>query len=141
MCLRINDIAVNVAESDIEVYKVACRLKGSDKLVSPYWMFPYEVGESYSSKLEVLEDYIIVDDSAYSLAVEAGIHTLANKEDAVKYIRSYTATLYDSVILRCVIPKGSEYYKGTWYYSINQQPTVAVDSYASDALKVMEIVR
>ena len=72
--------------------------------------------------------------------VERGLHSFASLEDAKKF--AYSDMRIDThVVLRCVIPAGSEYYTGLWAYKNYMFGRgFLVDSYASSTLKVIEEV-
>lgn len=75
--------------------------------------FPVEIGETYHSLLKKSE----ID------LVDEGLHS---------YVRLMDAPLYGGeCIVRCLIPKGSRYYEGTF---------CGLRSYASDTLTYVEIV-
>lgn len=82
--------------------------------------------------------------------VEEGLHTFANREDAMAYIVSkhYLTKIMDKSIVykivRCIIPKGSSYYKGFWPYSAPADSCASVDiavvSYASSQLIALDAI-
>ena len=76
-----------------------------------YQGFKVKMGETYTSDLEKISDYI-----------EKGLHSFETMEDA-KYL--------SHVVAKCIIPKGSKYYKGTFLGDI---------SYASDRLTYLKII-
>jgi len=164
-----------VAESDIEVYKVLLKNSDPIyelKLVSPYQACLYEIGETYfsnflpDSKLlsKVVDDWDSYPNVPKDLAqlmpsevfddtiglVEYGIHTFKNVEDAKTLIQSGNIQLDDGfdtkiIIVKCIIPKGSLYYFGSWI--LHPYPWVAessiikrMDSYCSKNLKIIEII-
>ena len=77
-----------------------------------YQGFKVEIGETYTSELEKIDD-----------SIEKGLHSFETMEDA-KYL--------SHIVAKCIIPKGSKYYKGTFLGDI---------SYASDRLTYIEIIK
>lgn len=82
--------------------------------ITPYRRFPIIIGETYDSILEKNPKYI-----------NKGIHSFKNIKDAKN-----DADLYN-VIVKCIIPKDSKYYKGIFNNVV---------SYASNKLKYVEII-
>ena len=77
-----------------------------------YQGFKVEMGETYTSELEKIDD-----------SIEKGLHSFETMEGAksVSYI-----------VAKCIIPKGSRYYEGIFNRDV---------SYASDKLTYIEIVK
>lgn len=80
--------------------------------VTPYRRMPIEIGETYHSQLERNDG-----------EVEVGLHSFASAEDAKND--------GGGIVVKCVIPKGSKYYIGTYHDNV---------SYASDTLKYVEVI-
>ena len=83
------------------------------KIITPYRHFPIEVGKTYNSELIKRDNYI-----------HQGLHSFKNLDDAKKFS-------VVKICAECIIPKGSEYYKGKfgdW------------DAYASDKLTYVKII-
>ena len=83
------------------------------KIVTPYKVFPIEVGKTYDSKLIKKGEY-----------VHQGLHSYKNLDEA----KNSHAKLY----AECIIPKGSTYYEGKF---------IDYDSYASDKLTYVKIIK
>jgi hypothetical protein len=87
-------------------------------LVTMYREVVIELGEIYTSNLEVLlpsqESYRRTKD------IEIGLHSYVNKLTALYYSKAYL-NLY---MVKCIIPKGSTYYEGTF----NDYPSIASDT-------------
>lgn len=92
-----------------------------DNYYTPYRNCVVEIGETYSSKL-------ILEGTRKCAFVDVGIHSFKFKDDAV-----YDAYSFDTAfkIIKCIIPKGSEYFIGTFY---------GIPSYASNTLTYLEII-
>ena len=82
------------------------------KIQTPYRDFIVEIGKTYDS--------VLVKNNGY---VHAGLHSYKDPIDAKKY--DY------GIYAECIIPKGSEYYEGTFW---------DMDSYASDKLTYVKII-
>ena len=86
--------------------------------VTPYRDTIINIGETYKSKLRKFITPI-------GYTIEEGLHSFTRVEDA-----------YNDgcgIIVKCIIPKGSKYYKGVFGYE-------SVPSYASDCITYVEIV-
>lgn len=83
-----------------------------------------EIGNTYTSSLsrdnDLLKSYI-----------ETGLHAFVCEKDVSKYLKRSHENKRYAVIVKCLIPKGSKYYVGTFY---------GYKSYASDTLKYLEIL-
>jgi hypothetical protein len=87
----------------------------SGGLVTPYRNYPVVIGETYQS------DLVVVDDRGIGNEVEVGLHSFKHESDCKKF---------DLVLVKCIIPKGSEYYEGFFK---------DYESYASNQLKYVEV--
>ena len=157
MCLyTVIDAKPDVAESDIEVYKVVKRALDG-RLIAPYQKTEYVIGESYTSEFSFDRDVICnFDEECVRFkdygnsfknhatgveemivgTVERGLHSFASLEEA-KAFRDVSYRSDNHVVLRCVA--GSENFKGIWPYQNHFfGPVCVVDSYASNSLKVIE---
>ena len=130
MCLRLKSkkTKVCIAKEDIICYKFLIRSVYDDNGVyrTPYKNFPITIGSEYTSELN--KDEFLVD---------MGLHTFKNLEDTRK--RASLNTYY--TICKCLIPKGSRYYKGTFNTFDNHWNDVWFESYASDRLIYLEIIK
>ena len=132
---------------------------------SPFQGMQYHIGAEYESNVvkDTLDVYdnprfsglmdIAVaradSDEVFDVGrVEEGLHSFQSYDDAVRFIHyRLTRSLFGGptnpirnyAVLRCVIPAGSEYYKGVWPYGVFNMNYV--DSYASSALKVIEEIK
>lgn len=84
-----------------------------------YQYAPISLGETYKSKILVFRG-----------TITRAIHSYVKKEDAI--LREKDRDVY---IIKCIIPKGSRYYKGTF----NHIPAIASDTiiYGKKAYKTM----
>ena len=81
---------------------------------TPYQKAKVKIGETYTSKLIKAYD-----------SIGKGLHSFESIDTARKNSN-------DDIVAKCIIPKGSEYYKGTFNDNI---------SYASDTLTYVEIIK
>lgn len=123
MCLE-NLSEVKKAEKDICCYKVIedhrnlTKSQYQGKLITIYRCFEIEIGKTYTSRFSYNSDG----------DVEKGLHSYCSYEQAVDYANKWG---WDATrIVKCVIPKGSKYYRGKF----NSR-----SSYASTRLKYVEI--
>lgn len=89
-------------------------LPKKDYYVTPYRYADAEIGKTYTSELE----NPIYND------INIGIHSFCDLQDA----KNDGGDVY----VKCIIPKGSEYYVGTFTHC---------SSYASNAIKYLELVK
>lgn len=80
------------------------------RLETPYRGFPVEIDNTYTSILNKISN-----------VVEEGLHSYCNLE-----------SIEGEIVARCIIPKGSKYYKGIFE---------GYQSYASDTLKYVELIK
>lgn len=134
MCLDLQrGYSSMVADEDIICYKVIFNYCGCSKYRTFYQISMIELGEKYHSKLELYTD----GDTFDGHSIEMGLHTFCNLKDTKSFVRSKAGqyTNRDIVIAKCIIPKGSTYYKG-----IFRVRNKNIESYASDTLQYEEIV-
>ena len=115
MCLQTNWKEPKVAEKDILVYKLF--EKGNEKIVqSPYNYFNYTINKLYKTKIEETDDTSSFDEVAQMYlknisrngvkSIGRGFHSIKSK----KRVIDSGETEY--ICLKCIIPKGSLYYRG-----------------------------
>ena len=130
MCLDLNSAndKRHTAEEDIVVYKFLRYYVDEtyEEYTTPYQNKPVEIGSEYTSDLSGFDDKIIF-----------GLHSFANLEDAISRA-SVTCDLGIWVVCKCLIPKGSRYYKGT--FKIYKPTQKNVESFASNRLRYLEII-
>lgn len=109
MCLTIKQNAKErIAKRDIIVYKWLEEDEILKSLRTPYRLQPIKIDKTYESDLLLLFNNNIIT---------VGLHSFERKMDAVKDIMM-TAFGFNPIIVRCIIPKGSKYYKGVFYNKI-----------------------
>lgn len=122
-----------VAEDDIVCYKVLFNYiyelgnKTDNPLLTYYQFFPVEMGKEYSSKL------VMIDEN-----VEIGLHSFCTDLEAKHFVhrKSAFAVNINLYVVKCVIPKGSKYYHGSFFSMLGD-----FNSYASDTLRYEEIIK
>ena len=107
MCLWTKNAVKKIADKDIVCYKVICKV-GNDYLTI-YQRTPIELGKTYTDN-ELIHmgkgnDVYYIGQGVY--------HTFKKYKDAVVFLREHFL-FTNRVIVRCVIPKGTEYYEGTF---------------------------
>lgn len=131
MCtyLRDTELDVQIAENDIEVYKIV-KIKHY-KWYAPCMDVPYETKE-LSSKLGTPKKlkYDLVESNYHTTNV--GLYSYAYKIDAVHAVSKIIGAYKDEalVVVKAIIPKNSSYYRST----------VDDDIYVSDHLNLGEII-
>jgi hypothetical protein len=106
MCLTIKrNQKAKIAEEDIIVYKQITRIKDHPRTyLSFYRKASVILGKTYISGL-TKEDYD---------GVSEGLHSFESMERTIEDIKESPEYPNQGVIVRCIIPKGSKYYKGTF---------------------------
>lgn len=136
-----------VAEEDIVCYKVLfttavmladrvlkklCESYDADEdaeYMSPYRYAPYDIGKEYTSELDDVWPI-----HAHSGMVSKGLHTFVDYYEAVHRMNDSGGRHRGAVLVKCRIPKGAMYYKGT--YGIFKRSS----SYASDRLILDHVI-
>lgn len=132
MCLTLEKNAKRlVADKDIICYKyIAEHLKDyfdlKGKLVTPYMDSVVKIGQTYNSKLIKIVDEFEDDE------VEIGIHSFVNQKDCELDVMTILESDKKYRVVSCTIPKGSEYYVGTFCH---------LDCYASTSLKYNKVLK
>lgn len=126
MCLYSLNIMPKVAEEDIEVYKVL-KLKANGKYYAPfmndsrYTSYTYHKGVNEPEKLFDPKykyehaPYCCFGNIYYEVS-RGWLHAYRREEDAKQYVRYNPPTGYElaagikKVVVKMIIPKGSEYY-------------------------------
>ena len=131
-----NKIEKAVAERDITCYKVFYQKRGYKAIVTPFRQFRMYLKRLYTTKdcdcpYAVGKQYI----------VEGGcFHSFKSRQGANGFIKSqkkYDGTKgFYLVAVKCIIPKGSAYYTGTFYGSQGDYK-----AYASTRIQPIEIVK
>ena len=120
MCLNISNKFSQplIATEDICCYKLLeVDICDSETYVTPYRNMPVKIGCTYTSELSFNKHGNI----------EKGLH-------AYKYLSDveYLCIFRYEVVVKCLIPKGSRYYRGTFSFD---------ESLASDQLTYVEIIK
>lgn len=124
MCLTVKSSAPRqVAQEDIVTYKVAFRYKHENQFRAPYRdSYKYTLDTVMEAKL----DTVHYDDYDERFVVSRGFHSLKSFFDAEKLADDFNNQLSafkvhglrqhfeKYYIMKSVIPKGSEYYEGTF---------------------------
>ena len=128
MCLTTFTKYSSKATKDIVCYKYLIKRTGSNHLESPYTYFHWDIGKEYTA-----------DRSAPRLVpgnIKDGyFHSYEYKEAAEYRAEEYRHARYGIAeyrIVKCIIPKGSRYYKGIH--------TGGEDGYASKKIKIVEVL-
>lgn len=134
MCLVVSKLAYKrVALKDITVYKQISSFEDEDNVyyVTPYRHAEINIGETYDS-----------DITKYGRNVERGLHSFVNITDCFDNSRWVDKSFYSSsqrkvievkpVLVECVIPRGSRYYKGKFD---------GRESYTSNKLRYVRILK
>lgn len=103
MCLITNNTRKYIAEKDIVCYKI---VNIRDTEIISYWYgFPYELNKKYT--IQVLRPIFMKNDD---IRIEEGFHSYRNLDIAKGYVYCSMLNLLPEIIVKCIVPKGSEYY-------------------------------
>ena len=119
MCLISNSDRPYVADRDLTCYKVYILINNRHK--SPYQRADMpKIGELTTTSLQKPGSFII----------EKGFHSFVSFIDAVNEVRLITTIYsYETYIFKCVIPKGTKYYEGSFN---------CIPSYCSESIIIEE---
>lgn len=113
------------SKKDIICYKHLIRNEETNSLCTTYKHMPVSIGGTYTSKL-VKGQY-----NKREFMIEEGLHSFAALKSAMKDAEDNKSWLNRAVIVKCIIPKNSAYYKGTQFH---------LKGYASDWIKIVEVL-
>lgn len=115
-----DELSHYVAEADIECFKVLFHSRVSNGYYSPYQLHKYDFGELYKHDLSDLD--VVVMDMSHAIYGNV-FHSYINFQDALKELNKVVchAILRGIVntphIVRCVIPKGTIYWKNSTQFA------------------------
>jgi len=134
MCLQTNWEQAKIAKTDIIVYKILSCV--SKKYLTPYRNARVEIGKTYESDLDEPQLKFYIGNS-FERIVKVSLHSFANKKSiiAAQTKESGITWFGKRVLVKCVIPKGSEYVKGKF-----SSLTADHNSYTSNQLQYLEII-
>ena len=122
MCLITNTPVPSIAEQDIECYKVYVK-SYNDSRVSPYRRCPMpNINELVTTELQ----------SPVNLRVDLGFHSFSYFSDAEFVAERFARTKKSSCVVKCIIPKGTEYYLGKFGFD---------EAYCSESIILKEIIK
>ena len=101
MCLLTNNLYKYIAEKDIICYKIVY-LQGKE-IISFWYDFPYELNRKYTT--QVLQPIPMPNGD---ISIEKGFHSYRNLDTAKGDV--WLSLMESLVIIKCIVPKGSEYY-------------------------------
>ena len=130
MCLKVGlEDKPKIAKSDIICYKLVRKPANTDKyFYTVYRDSKVSVGKKYKSRISFHNNY-------YHKFIDRGLHTITNLKDVKKLkTAEYKTYNYDFVIIKCIIPKGSNYFVGRFVKHDRFR------SYASNCLYYQEII-
>jgi len=122
MCLN-NISKKKIATKDIICYKILTRY--NNKFYTYYRYKRIKIGSEYYSQILLMYNRL-----RKQYCIEKGLHSFKFKKDAMNYLKYF---LNYSIVAKCVIPKGSIYYTGTFDY--------VRYAYASNKIKYLNITK
>jgi hypothetical protein len=140
MCLYCWRKNPKIAKKDIVCYKVLLHL-GEGAYITPYAERRLTLAEKRgqvdfvaNGNKSIAKNLIGLDRWYYRYKVNKGyIHTFKNRKDAVEEMIDWRTTCKKTpYVFKCIIPKGTEYYKGT-FGDVSK-------SYCSDKIRIIEKV-
>lgn len=135
MCLYLKNDKKIVAKSDITCYKVV--KDWDDMLVTYFQCSQIEIGKTYDSYLKL---EMCFDRGGYDFEVNYGIHSFTNLREVKKFVnlKSQRRKQIKIVVVKCVIPKGSSYYRGIFSSNRYDYKSIASNSikYCEEIMRV-----
>ena len=138
MCLVMPELNIGTACKDITCYKLFYKQKGYKRLSTIFQSYPMTIGKTYKIKPSEYPVYSNGTCAAKNLKqyyIEKGcFHSFKTIQGARAYLKKIEKN-YDPcyVIVKCVVPTGSEYYEGEF--------DAHYKSYASTRIQPIEIVK
>ena len=115
MCLEFRQYIIRKARRNITCYKI-CKFKGLNTVESLLQNYSYNIGRE-----EIIDDFLMEDIVFLNTYVKnIGFHSYKYKYCLRKYFNKhieyhYRHFAYDTkCIVKCIIPKGSLYFKGKY---------------------------
>ena len=107
MCTYLNEVKLETAEEDIEVFKIV--KKDGDKLIAPFQNTEYPSNEIES---EVVVEYEDLNGDTLN-KISKGIHSYVSETYAT-YVLNTMADYCNGIFIlyKAIIPKGSSFYRG-----------------------------
>lgn len=124
-----DELSHHVAEEDIKCFKVLFRRGVSNNCYSPYQLHKYIFGELYKNDLSDSE--VEVMDLSHTIYGNA-FHSFINIQDAQEELDNITriaicrGIINVPYIIRCVIPKGTIYWKNHYQFASESIKAVGV---------------
>jgi hypothetical protein len=138
MCLSIKEKSCKqTAKKDIVCYKFLEQRFDCDMYqkclfatITPFMFKEIVIGNTYASELK--REVIPSERGLIKLdRVEIGLHSMTSKQDCIETASHWVNEGRNQLIVRCIIPKGSQYYVGTYQ---------SLKSYASTEIQYVEVV-
>ena len=107
MCLTLKSehTLPRIALRNIVVYKFLLKVTYKENYITPYWKIDVMIPGTVTSKIGRLFD-----------RVDEGIHSFLHKKDvktsSVNFLEHIADKTDSTVLVKCIIPFGSTYYKG-----------------------------
>ena len=139
MCTYFNSNKRSIANEDITVYKVCCKIHHYDftyeyrRVYSAFFHGkPYDFGEKYEaastsmSKCHCLKQNNTPRFGTYKYVADGGwFHSFTNFGDAFEYINT-TLGCFSHCVVKCTIPKGTRYIDDGAFYKITTRYSAIV---------------
>jgi len=124
-----------VTTQDIKVYKVLrVSEKGELKFFSPYREMQYKSGkENKISKFSYQYSNVT---GTWRVAINKGLHSYIKKEFAIAFV-ALSKGKHVYAIVKCIIPKGTPYYKNTYSYASLQLDLPSLSFKVDEVKKIM----
>lgn len=138
MCLSIKEKSCKqTAKKDIVCYKFLEQRfdknmywKHLYATITPFMFKEITIGNTYESDLKI-ETFFDGGVLIKTNRVEIGLHSMTSKQDCINAASHWVNEGRNQLIVKCIIPKGSQYYVGTYQ---------CLKSYASTAIQYVEVV-
>lgn len=136
MCLYITDREIQIAKKDIICYKILIKERKK-------WIYRIFHKSTYRAPFYIHHTYQLkeLNDLGRSLIVytdcevHSGFHSFVDIQDAKCKLDEWSETQRGWTIVKCIIPKGAEFVKGTIYKS----PTSPASYVSNQIICVKEV--
>jgi len=135
MCLITTYKTPKIAKRDIVCYKVCRDTKADDILLTPYQFAEMMLGEI---NIDTKDVFITPSHKSGHFNITSGVfHSFKKLKDAKTELSDWEKHYETSCcIVRCIIPKGSEYFEGIFTQCLNDY-----ESYGSKQIKLIEKIK
>lgn len=127
-----------IASADIECYKIVDLHEDGTYHSHLQTNFVWELGKTLKSELIMNGEehfFPLTTKGFHSYFITKGFHSYKKLNVALLLLRQILVQFKEAALVKCIIPQGSHYYDGRVNNAL-----YGLDGYASDALKIVEVL-